>query len=166
MSGRTQVQTVSAGVPDVINETIAVAIGERVYGDGREADHLGSLRRMPVPAEMDRLRATLEERSRLLALPEESGQEAIYDAFGSDLELLIRYRDAFKSTIDAAVRARAVADDATAQVLLDPMTRQISQVVFEPTLDLGPKAVALPIDALRRALQDQFRADAAALVRS
>src|SRR3954447_16421112 len=159
-------QTVFAGVPDVVNATITAAIGDRVYGHAREADHLGSLWRMPVPAEMDRLRAMLEERSRLLALPQESGQEAIYDAFGSDLELLIRYRDAFKSTVDAAVRARAAADQAARPGPLRSLTRQISEVVFEPTLDLGPTAVALPVDALRRALQDQFRADAAAFVRS
>ena len=158
-------QAASPAVPALTDPTLAVVIGERIYGDPAETDHLGSLRRMPVPPEMDRLRAALEQRSRLLALAENSRPEDIYDAFGKDLELLVRYRDAFKSTVDAAVRARASAADATAQAFLDPIAGQIAEVVFEPTLDLGPNAVRLQADALRRALQDQFRADVASLVR-
>src|SRR5262249_54771402 len=152
---RDAMQAVSAAVPALTDQTLAVVIGERTYGDPREADHLGSLRRMPVPPEMDQLRATLEERSRLLALAEDSSPEDISDAFGKALKQLVRYRDAFKSTADAAVRARAPANDKAARAFLDPITRQIAEVVFEPTLDLGPNAVRLPTDALRRALQDQ-----------
>jgi len=153
-------------VTDMPQEGLALSIDGRTYGDDREPDHLGSLRRMPVPPQMEELRAALERHSQLLALPEASAPAIIYDAFGKDLQLLARYRDAFRQAIDAAVRARALATDETAQAHLDPLTEQISEVVFEPTLDLGPAAVQLAPAELLRRLQDQFRADTDMLVRS
>jgi hypothetical protein len=159
-------QPVADDLPHMPGDSLALVLGDRIYGDDREPDHLGALRRMPVPPEMAELRAVLERQSQLLALPEGSRAEAIYAAFGKDLELLIRYRDAFRKTVDAALRARASANDKTAQAFLDRIARQISEVVYEPTLDLGPNAVVLGAGELRSRLRDQFCTDVAQLARS
>jgi hypothetical protein len=155
---------VDPSVPRVTEEGLRLIIGGRTYGD--DAKSLADLARMDVPEEMHVLRAALDRESQLLALASDSKPQAIYDAYGSDLALLVRYRTAFKKTIEAAVRARAASDHLDAQAFLERMVAQVSEIDHEPTLDLGPAALELDPPALLRRLKDQFRADAEDLTRS
>jgi hypothetical protein len=154
---------VDIATPRMTEDGLAVLLGGRTYGSEGRSDRIGSLKQMGVPKEMDALIAVLTRRSKLLALPLGSAQEAVYGAYGDDLGLLTRYRDAFKLTIVAALRARAAPDDPEAQAFLDRVTEQVAEVVYDPTLDLGPDALRLQSDRLLERLQTQFRADAESL---
>ena len=150
-------------IPRLTEDGLAVLVGDRLYGDEAAGRHLDKLKKMSVPREMDALGSMLTNQSRLLALSAGSTQETIYDSYGRDLELLVRYRNAFKKTIDAAVRGRASSDDGTAQKFLDRATEEISEIVHEPTLDLGPDALKLAPAELCGRLQQQFRSDVESL---
>ena len=142
---------------------LTLVVNGRTYDGDVSAEHVGQVARMPVPKEMDALAEALTRQSRLLALAADSGQTEIYDAYGHDLKLLSGYRDAFRATVEAAIRARTASDETSAQAFLDRMTAQLSEVVHEPTLNLGPDALRLePADLLRQ-LQRQFRADVESL---
>jgi hypothetical protein len=132
----------------------------RPYGGEDTPEHLGALKNMRVPAEMDALVETLEGRSRLLALPATSPEETIHDAYGHDLELLARYRAAFKGSIEAAVYARANVSHRDAHAFLARLVEHIGDIAADPMLDLGTETLKLaPRERLLR-LQDGFRSDA------
>jgi hypothetical protein len=145
---------VDPSVPRVTEEGLRLIIGGRTYGDA--ASTLGDLREMPVPPEMDALSAALQQRSKLGALAPDCTTEAIYDAYGHDLELLARYGAAFKKTIEAAVRARAAPDQQAAQAFLERMIAQIAEIDHAPTLDLGADALQLDSVQLLAKLREQF----------
>ena len=90
---------VDAAIPRMTEDGLAVVVGGRTYGDDAKADRIGNLRQMSVPKEMDTFTEALTRQSKLLTLPAGSAQDAIYGAYGNDLELLTRYRNAFKRTI-------------------------------------------------------------------
>lgn len=154
---------VDAAIPRMTEDGLAVVLGGRTYGDDAKADRIGNLRQMSVPKEMDAFTEALTRQSKLLALRAGSAQDAIYGAYGNDLELLSRYRNAFKRTIDAALRARAAPDQPDAQAFLDRVTREVAEIVHEPTLDLGPDALQLEGNELLGRLQTQVRTDVASL---
>jgi hypothetical protein len=115
---------------------------------------------MPVPTEMDALVAALHRESKLLALTSGSPAQAIHNAYGADLALLIRYRDAFRKTIKAAVHARADTGHTDAQAFLAEMVGTLGDLAHAPNLDLSADAVKLePVQLLTR-MQDEFRSDA------
>jgi hypothetical protein len=155
---------VDPSIPRVTEEGLKLIIGGRTYGDA--ASTPGDLRQMPVPPEMHALGEALQRQSKLAALASDSTREVVYDAYGHDLELLARYRAAFKKTIEAAVRARAAADQATAQGFLERIIAQISEIDHEPTLDLGAESLQLDGTRLLERLRDQFRADVEQLEQS
>jgi hypothetical protein len=156
-------EPVDAAIPRMTGDGLAVVLGGRTYGDDAKADRIGNLRQMSVPKEMDAFTEALTRQSKLLALRAGSAQDAIYGAYGNDLELLSRYRKAFKRTIDAALRARAAPDQPDAQAFLDRVTREVAEIVHEPTLDLGPDALQLEGNELLGRLQTQVRTDVASL---
>jgi len=140
-------------------DAIAHTISGRTYGHVT-ADPFANLRQMPVPPGMDALVAALHRESKLLALTPGSTAEAIHNAYGADLQLLIRYRDAFMRTIKAAVHARADRRHADAQALLADMVGALGDIAHEPNLDLGPDTVKLEPSQLLACMQDEFRSDA------
>ena len=154
---------VDVAIPRLTEDGLAIMLGGRFYGDDVDSDRVGHLKQMAVPNEMDGLAATLTRQSKLLALPPGSAQDAVYAAYGDDLALLKRYRDAFKQTIVAALRARAAPDQPDAQAVLDRTTEEVADVAHEPTLALGPDALRLDSGRLLARLQAQFRADAESL---
>ena len=154
---------VDAAIPRMTEDGLAVVLGSRTYGDDTKTDRIGTLRQMSVPKEMGAFTEAMTRQSKLLALPAGSAQDAIYAAYGNDLDLLTRYRNAFKQTIDAALRARAAPDQPDAQAFLDRVTQELAEIVYEPTLDLGPDALQLGSDELLRQLQSQVRTDVASL---
>jgi hypothetical protein len=81
---------------------------------------------MPVPKEMDALVAALHRESKLLALTLGSPAEVIHNAYGADLQLLIRYRNAFRQTTEAAVHARAATHNTDAQAFLADMAGRLA----------------------------------------
>src|SRR5690349_19964278 len=117
---------VDPSIPRVTEEGLKLTIGGRTYGDA--ASTPGALRQMPVPPEMHALGEAVQRQSKLAALASDSTREALYNAYGHDLELLARYRAAFKKTIDAAVRARAAAAQTTSQGFLERIVAQISEI--------------------------------------
>jgi hypothetical protein len=140
-----------------------VVLGGRTYGGEVKADRIGNLRQMSVPREMDAFTEALTRQSKLLALPAGTAQDAIYGAYGNDLELLTRYRNAFKRTIDPALRARAAPDQPDAQAFLDRVIQEVAEIVHEPTLDLGPDTLQLKGNELLGRLQGQVSADVASV---
>jgi hypothetical protein len=92
-----------------------------------------------------------------------SAQDAVYGAYGDALELLTRYRNAFKRTIDPALRARAAPDQPDAQAFLDRVIQEVAEIVHEPTLDLGPDTLQLKGNELLGRLQGQVSADVASV---
>ena len=138
---------------------IAHTISGRTFGHA-SADPFANLRQMPVPPEMDALVTALHRESKLLALTPSSPVEAIHNAYGADLQLLIRYRDAFRQTITAAVHARADRRHADAQALLADMVGALGDIAHEPNLDLGPDTVKLEPSQLLACMQDEFRSGA------
>jgi hypothetical protein len=140
-----------------------VVLGGRTYGGEVKADRIGNLRQMSVPREMDAFTEALTRQSKLLALPAGTAQDAIYGAYGNDLELLTRYRNAFKRTIDPALRARAAPDQPDAQAFLDRVIQEVAEIVHEPTLDLGPDTLQLEGNELLGRLQGQVSADVASV---
>jgi hypothetical protein len=115
---------------------------------------------------MDALTDTLTATSRLLGLPRDSGRTVIYEAYGHDLALMARYRDAFKTCIEAAVRARAAPDQKDARAFLDRVVSELAPILHQPTLNLAPDVLALESPALLAKLQDEFRADIQGLKQS
>jgi len=162
----TTMKPVDAAITRMTEDGLAVVLGGRTYGDDTKADRIANLRQMSVPKEMDTLTEALARQSKLLALPAGSAQDAIYGAYGNDLELLTRYRNAFKRTIDAALRARATPDQPDAQAFLDRVTQEVAEIVHEPTLDLGPDTLRLEGNELLGRLQTQVRADVASLTQA
>jgi hypothetical protein len=138
---------------------IAHTINGRTYGQ-TSADSFANLRQMPVPKEMDALVAALHRESKLLALTSGSPAEAIHNAYGADLQLLIRYRNAFRQTIEAAVHARADTHHTDAQAFLADMVRTLGDIAHEPNLDLSADTVKLEPAQLLARMQDEFRSDA------
>ena len=138
---------------------IAHTINGRTYGQ-TSADSFANLRQMPVPKEMDALVAALHRESKLLALTSGSPAETIHNAYGADLQLLIRYRNAFKQTIKAAVHARADRRHTDAQAFLADMVGTLGDIVHEPNLDLSADTVKLEPAQLLARMQDEFRSDA------
>ncbi len=155
---------VDPSVPRVTEDGLKLIIGGRTYGDA--ASTPDALLHMGVPEQMRALGKALERESKLAALAPEATREAVYHAYGHDLELLARYRTAFRKTIEAAVRARAAPDQATAQEFLERIVAQIADIDHHPTLDLGPEALRLDAPALSRRLREQFHADVGQLEQS
>jgi hypothetical protein len=154
---------VDVAIPRLTEDGLAIMLGGRIYGDDVEGNRIGHLKQMAVPKEMDGLAAALTRQSKLLALPSDSAQDAVYTAYGDDLALLKRYRDAFRQTVVAALKARADPDQADAQAVLDRTSEEIADVAHEPTLALGPEALRLDGARLLARLQTQFRADTESL---
>jgi len=152
---------VDPSVPRVTEDGLKLIIGGRTYGDA--ASTPDALLHMRVPEQMRRLGEALEQRSKLAGLPEAADRDAIYHAYGHDLDLLTRYRGGFRKTIEAAIRARAAPDQHTAQAFLDRTVERLAELDHEPTLELGPEALRLDEPALVARLRDQFRADVAQL---
>jgi hypothetical protein len=146
-------------VPRITQDGLTLILGGRTYGKDAEDAHYGCLLQMGVPREMDALTDTLMAASRLLGLPGDSDRAAIYDAYGRDLALMTRYRDAFKTCIEAAVRARAAPEQKDARAFLDRVVSELAPILHRPTLNLGPDALTLEAAALLAKLQDEFRAD-------
>lgn len=140
---------------------LALIIAGQTYG--KPDITFDDVEAMGVPKSMDALTNVLRAESRLLALSKGSKIDAIYDAYGNDLELLARYREGFKKAIEAAVRARAVEDEKHVKDFLDRMAAGVKTIVHEPSLDLGPDAAQLEAGELLERLQSQFRDDADAL---
>jgi hypothetical protein len=115
--------------------------------------------RMNVPRELDALAAVLIAQSQLLAESANSERVAIYEAYGHDLQMMTRYRDAFRTSIEAAVRGRASPDHKDAQAFLDRVVAEIAPIVHEPTLSLSSEALKLEPAELLLRLQNEFRAD-------
>ena len=155
---------VDPSVPRVTEEGLRLIIGGRTYGDAARTP--GDLLHMDVPEEMGALSDALDKQSQLGALAPDAAREAIYEAYGHDLELLARYRAAFRKTIEAAVRARAAPDQTAAQAFLERIVAEIADLDHQPTLELGPEALQLDGLALRERLRAQFRADVEQLKRS
>lgn len=155
---------VDPSVPRVTEDGLKLIIGGRTYGDA--ASTPDALLRMGVPEKMRALGEALEKRSKFAALPERTEREAIYRAYGHDLELLARYRGAFRQTIEAAVRARAAPDQQTAQAFLERTVGRLAELDHQPTLELGPEALRLDEPALLQRLRDQLRADVVQLQQS
>lgn len=154
---------VDVAIPRLTEDGLAIMLGGRIYGDDVDSGRIGHLKQMAVPKEMDGLATALTRQSKLLVLPAGSAQDAIYAAYGDDLALLKRYRDAFKQTIVAALRARAAPEQPDAQAALDRITEEVADVAHEPTLALGPDALRLDSARLLARLQAEFRADAESL---
>jgi hypothetical protein len=155
-------------VPDsvarITNDGLGLILGERTYGqEAQKADYFGRLKEMNVPKALDALSDVLVKNSKLLALADQSDRSLIYAAYGLDLDMMRRYRDGFKLTIDAAVLARADSRHEDAQAFLKRVTEEISGIVHEPTMNLGPEALKLERSALLVALQEQFRQDVESL---
>jgi hypothetical protein len=138
---------------------IAYTINGRTYGQTSE-DSFANLRQMPVPKEMDALVAALHRESKLLALTSGSPAEVIHNAYGADLQLLIRYRNAFRQTIEAAVHARADTRHTDAQAFLGDMVGTLGDITHEPNLDLSADTVKLEPAQLLARMQHEFRSDA------
>jgi hypothetical protein len=138
---------------------IARTINGRTYGQ-TSVDSFANLRQMPVPKEMDALVAALHRESKLLALTLGSPAEVIHNAYGADLQLLIRYRNAFRQTIEAAVHARADTHHTDAQAFLADMVGALGDIAHEPNLDLSADTVKLEPAQLLARMQDEFRSDA------
>ncbi|MBV9757914.1 MAG: hypothetical protein JO047_12725 [Alphaproteobacteria bacterium] len=151
-------------VPRITEDGLKLIVGGRTYGDA--ACTPDDLRRMAVPSELHALGAALQAHSKLAGLLPDAAREAIYTAYGHDLELLARYRAAFRTTIEAAVRARAAPDQPAAQAFLQRITAQIAAIDHAPTLDLGSAALQLEPAALLARLREQFAADIAQLEQS
>src|ERR1700676_1834853 len=149
-------------VPDsvarITNDGLGFILGERTYGqEALKADYFGRLKEMNVPKALDALSDVLVKNSKLLALADQRDRSLIYAAYGLDLDMMRRYRDGFKLTIDAAVLARADSRHEDAQAFLKRVTEEISGIVHEPTMNLGPEALKLERSALLVALKKQFR---------
>src|SRR5258708_2417310 len=95
----------------------ALNLDGRIYG-GTSANPFEKLRHMPVPKELEALVDALHQRSKLLALSTDATDDAVFDAYGADLTLMHRYRSAFKTTLEAAVRSRADEKHTDAQASL------------------------------------------------
>lgn len=155
---------VDPSIPRVTEEGLRLIIGGRTYGDPERT--AGDLLDMTVPEGMGALAEALQRQSQLAALAPHASREAIYAAYGHDLELLARYRAAFRKTIEAAVRARAAPHHAAAQAFLERIVEEIAEIDHQPTLDLGPEALRLDPAALHARLCEQFRTDVEQLTRS
>jgi hypothetical protein len=146
-------------VPRITQDGLALILGGRTYGKNTNDDNYGRLLQMGVPSEMDALSDALVSASRLLGLPGDSSRAGIYEAYGHDLGLMARYRDAFRTCIEAAVRARAAPDQKDARAFLDRVVAELTPILHQPTLNLGPESLSLEPAALLAKLQDEFRAD-------
>jgi hypothetical protein len=153
-------------VPRMTQDGLTLILGGRTYGKDADDANYGRLLQMGVPHEMDALIDTLTATSRLLGLPQDSGRTAIYEAYGHDLALMARYREAFKTCIEAAVRARAAPDQKDARVFLDRVVSELAPILHQPTLNLAPDVLAFEPPALLAKLQDEFRADIQGLKQS
>src|SRR5260370_37819611 len=99
---------VPGSVARITNDGLGLILGESTYGlDAAEAEYFGRLKEMNAPKALDALSQVLVTNSKLLTLTEPSDQSLIYAAYGHDLDMMKRYGDSFKVTIDAAGRARA-----------------------------------------------------------
>ena len=155
---------VPASVARITTDGLGLILGERTYGqDAQESEYFGRLKEMNVPKALDSLSDVLIAHSNLLALLTGSDRSAIYRAYGLDLEMMRRYRDGFNVTIDAALLARADRSHEDAQAFLKRVTQEISGIVHEPTMNLGPETLKLEPSALLVALQEQFRQDVESL---
>jgi hypothetical protein len=146
-------------VPRMTQDGLTLILGGRTYGKDADDANYGRLLQMGVPHEMDALTDTLTATSRLLGLPRDSGRTAIYEAYGHDLALMARYREAFKACIEAAVRARAAPDQKDARAFLDRVVSELAPILHQPTLNLAPDVLAFEAPALLAKLQDEFRSD-------
>jgi hypothetical protein len=153
-------------VPRMTQDGLTLILGGRTYGKDADDANYGRLLQMGVPHEMDALTDTLTATSRLLGLPRESGRTAIYEAYGHDLALMARYREAFKTCIEAAVRARAAPEHKDARAFLDRVVAELAPILHQPSLNLAPDVLALEPPALLAKLQEEFRADIQGLKQS
>lgn len=150
-------------VPRMTQDGLTLILGGRTYGTDADDARYAHLLQMSVPQEMDELTDILMATSQLLKLPSDSARAAIYDAYGHDLAMMTRYRDAFKTCIEAAVRARAAPEQKDARAFLDRVVSELAPILHKPTLNLAPNALTLEPAALLAKLQDEFRADAQGL---
>jgi hypothetical protein len=146
-------------IPRITSDGLALILGGRTYGEETKENYFGRLLQMGVPREIDALADILVTKSQLLALSTDSEKAVVYDAYGHDLALLVRYRDAFKACIEAAVKARAAPDQKDAQAFLDRIVDEVAPIQHKPSLNLGSEALKLDATALLPQLQGQFRAD-------
>jgi hypothetical protein len=153
-------------VPRMTQDGLTLILGGRTYGKDADDANYGRLLQMGVPHKMDALTDTLTATSRLLGLPRDSGRTAIYEAYGHDLALMARYREAFKACIEAAVRARAAPDQKDARAFLDRVVSELAPILHQPTLNLAPDVLAFEAPALLAKLQDEFRSDIQGLKQS
>jgi hypothetical protein len=153
-------------VPRITQDGLTLILGGRTYGKDADEANYGRLLQMGVPHEMDTLTDTLTATSQLLGLPGDSGRTAIYEAYGHDLALMARYREAFKTCIEAAVRARAAPDQKDARAFLDRVVSELAPILHRPTLNLAPDVLSLEPAALLVKLQNEFRADIQGLKQS
>jgi hypothetical protein len=153
-------------VPRITQDGLTLILGGRTYGKDADDANYGRLLQMGVPHEMDALTDTLTATSQLLALPADSGRTAIYEAYGHDLALMARYREAFKTCIEAAVRARAAPDQKDARAFLDRVVSELAPILHRPTLNLAPDVLSLEPSALLAKLKNEFRADVQGLKQS
>lgn len=135
---------------------IALSVDGLTYGD-KAADTLAAMRQMVVPKELVTFVTALHAQSKLLALSGGAVEQSIYDAYGADLTLMNRYRSAFKSVIEAAVRARADERHIDAQAVLAELVGSLGDIGNEPKLELGAEAATLKPDELLARLQQEFR---------
>jgi len=166
VGGDTAMKPVDETVPRFTQDGLTLILGGRTYGKDTDDANYGRLLRMGVPHEMDALTDTLTANSQLLGLRSECGRTAVYEAYGHDLALMARYRDAFKTCIEAAVRARAAPDQKDARAFLDRVVSGLAPILHQPTLNLAPDALLLEPPALLVKLQNEFRADIQGLKQS
>lgn len=138
---------------------IALTVGGRIYGDEVAGDRFAHLREMTVPKELDALVDALHAKSELLKLATTSSAEAIHRAYGTDLAMLTKYRNAFQQTLAAAVRARADETHIDAQAFLANVAAQIGQIDHNPKLDLDQYVLQLDPPARLARLQTDFKGD-------
>lgn len=153
-------------VPRITQDGLTLILGGRTYGKDADDPGYDRLLQMGAPHEMDALTDTLAATSQLLGLPSDSDRTAIYEAYGHDLALMARYRDAFKTCIEAAVRARAAPDQKDARAFLDRVVSELAPILHQPTLNLAPDVLPLESPALLAKLQNEFRADIQGLKQS
>jgi|GEM_PF-5385171 hypothetical protein len=126
------------------------------YGD---PDWLAKAKQVSVPNDLNALVVSLCEQSKLLALPATALPQDIHAAYGADLSLLMRTRSAFKTTLEAAVHARADESHIDAQAFLSGLVAQVGDIEHQPKLDLGADVMKLEPPARLARLQQDFRDD-------
>ncbi len=124
-------------------------------------------RKVSIPKGLDLLVEAIHVQSALLKLAVAGAHDAvvarIYDAYGSDLLLLDRYRTGFKTTIEAAIRARADSRHVDAVAMLAAMVAGLPDLAHDPKLELGAGDADLAPSELIQRLQLEFRTDVESL---